>query len=66
MASATVEAPRGNDRVARRAQLVADQEQKLDQLLVNEHEEQLGGSLQDGPNPNPNPLPLLLTPYPNP
>ena len=53
VASATVEAPRGNDRVARRAQLVADQEQKLDQLLVNEHEEQLGGSLQDGPNPNP-------------
>ena len=52
MASATVEAPRGNDRVARRAQLVADQEQKLDQLLVNEHEEQLGGSLQDVPNPN--------------
>ena len=48
-----MEAPRGNDRVARRAQLVADQEQKLDQLLVNEHEEQLGGSLQDGPNSNP-------------
>ena len=37
-----MEAPRGNDRVARRAQLAADQEQKLEELLVNEHEEQLG------------------------
>lgn len=48
MASATEEAPRGNDRVARRAQLAADQEQKLEELLIPRGEEQLGGSLQDG------------------
>ena len=48
MASATEVAPRGNDRVARRAQLAADQEQKLEELLVPRGEEQLGGSLQDG------------------
>ena len=37
-----------NNRVARRAQLTADQEQKLEELLMPARAEQLGGSLEDG------------------
>ncbi len=45
--SAATEVP-VSSRVARRAQLAADQEQKLEELLVPAQEEQLGGSLEDG------------------